>query len=291
MDWHVAMLADRLGDDELHNFVSRADRIRRNDHFFPYRAREVRLSLPAQSRDALSWTPAACDFLPDLQWMISRQDPADDDALVLAVKGGHNGEMHNQNDVGSFIVQLGGERILTDPGSGLYTRQYFRQGHLVFTKQSSAHSTPSVKGHVQAGGKEARAEVIRQSHSDEEDVLELDMTAVYPETDLTSLVRRLRLDRTAPGGRVELLDTFAFSIERPFESILISLIEPELQGRRAVYTGAKAAISVTWNDNVEPEIDARPDVAYSFGNVTLYRLRLKHPTACEGEVRVVIEPA
>ena len=34
-------------------------------------------------------------------WMVARYDPEDSQALVLAAKGGHNDEMHNQNDVGN----------------------------------------------------------------------------------------------------------------------------------------------------------------------------------------------
>jgi len=45
--------------------------------------------------------------------------------IVLAIKAGHNGENHNQNDIGSFILHVAGENLLTDPGRGLYSRAYF----------------------------------------------------------------------------------------------------------------------------------------------------------------------
>src|SRR5690606_30064691 len=60
----------------------------------------------------------AHDWFADMGWMLSRLDPADPGSLRLAAKAGHNDEMHNQNDVGSFIVVSGGAVVLTDPGRG-----------------------------------------------------------------------------------------------------------------------------------------------------------------------------
>ena len=42
-----------------------------------------------------SFVPARRDWFGGIMWMVSRQDPEDQSALVLATKGGHNGEMHN----------------------------------------------------------------------------------------------------------------------------------------------------------------------------------------------------
>ncbi|MDX9974413.1 MAG: hypothetical protein RBU21_15615, partial [FCB group bacterium] len=39
---------------------------------------------------------------------------------VLAAKGGNNAEPHTQNDIGSFILRVGGHTYLCDPGGGLY---------------------------------------------------------------------------------------------------------------------------------------------------------------------------
>ena len=49
--------------------------------------------------------------LPDLQVFAWRRG-----GLYAAVKGGHNGESHNHNDVGSFIVYLDGEHIACGHG-------------------------------------------------------------------------------------------------------------------------------------------------------------------------------
>ncbi|MBD3177412.1 MAG: heparinase, partial [Armatimonadia bacterium] len=50
--------------------------------------------------------------------LISR---AGDSKLAIAGKGGHNSEHHNHNDVGSYVVVVGGRAVLLDPGAETYT--------------------------------------------------------------------------------------------------------------------------------------------------------------------------
>ena len=59
-------------------------------------------------------------YAPSCNWLIKRGD-----VYSFAAKGGHNAEPHNHHDIGSFILAKDNHQILTDPGSGVYTRQYF----------------------------------------------------------------------------------------------------------------------------------------------------------------------
>ena len=52
--------------------------------------------------------------LADAQWNIAHGKSGGG----MACKGGHNGEPHNHNDVGSFLYLLGGDMLLTDLGAG-----------------------------------------------------------------------------------------------------------------------------------------------------------------------------
>ena len=45
--------------------------------------------------------------------------------VILAAKAGHNDGHHSHANVGTFILHVDGENLLTDPGRGLYSRQYF----------------------------------------------------------------------------------------------------------------------------------------------------------------------
>ncbi len=73
--------------------------------------------------------------------------------VVLIVKAGHNGENHNHNDTGSFILSVDGESLLTDPGPGRYDRDYFndRRYNSVFAN-SYGHSVPRISGQLQGTG-------------------------------------------------------------------------------------------------------------------------------------------
>jgi len=50
---------------------------------------------------------------------------AADKQFAAALKGGHNAENHNHNDVGSFSVVTGQKMIICDPGSEVYTARTF----------------------------------------------------------------------------------------------------------------------------------------------------------------------
>ena len=64
-------------------------------------------------------------------------------AFGFAAKAGHNGESHNHNDVGSFIVAKDGRQIFGDLGAGVYCRQYFsRERYEFLTCSSRGHSVP-----------------------------------------------------------------------------------------------------------------------------------------------------
>jgi hypothetical protein len=102
---------------------------------------------------------------------------------------------------------------LTDPGRGRYSKAYFgpeRYENLMAS--SRGHSVPVVDGLEQAEGREHSASVLHHSHTDQEDRLELEMAGAYPaKAGLQSLRRKLAFDRTTPGGRVLLEDSFGFA--------------------------------------------------------------------------------
>ncbi len=72
-------------------------------------------------------------WFPSTQVLLARPAAGSAAGLTLAVKGGHNGEHHNHNDVGSVVVALGGVPVLVDAGRPTYTAQTFgpdRYAHL-----------------------------------------------------------------------------------------------------------------------------------------------------------------
>ena len=83
-------------------------------------------------------------FAPSVSWLVKRGK-----VYSFAAKGGHNAEPHNQHDIGSFILAKDGHQILTDPGSGVYTRQYFSGPRYTFVACGShGHSVPYFGTHA-----------------------------------------------------------------------------------------------------------------------------------------------
>jgi hypothetical protein len=143
--------------------------------------------------------------------MISRVDPLDPDGIMLAIKGGNNGENHNQNDLGAFIIHLSGESLIADLGSGTYTRDYFGPGRYdILVNSSRGHDVPLINDSVQSTGREFRAKVVHHSSARAGDVLELELSGAYPpEAGLVSLRRRATLLREGSGSvRIEDHATF-----------------------------------------------------------------------------------
>ena len=122
-------------------------------------------------------------WLPDLQIMTARRGH-----FYVAMKGGTNGESHNHNDVGSFIVyapllQEGtGEGTLlsplfVDPAVGEYTAKTFSKDRYdVWTMQSGYHNLPQINGIDQKDGKDYAAKVVRHK----EGQLTLELAGAYP---------------------------------------------------------------------------------------------------------------
>ena len=76
-----------------------------------------------------------------------------DQGLYLAVKGGHNGESHNHNDLGNFVVYSDGKPLFIDAGVGAYTKRYFGPGRYdVWHTCSDYHNCATFNGVTQKNG-------------------------------------------------------------------------------------------------------------------------------------------
>ena len=157
----------------------------------------------------------------DAQVVITRS-PADGGVpFGAAIKGGHNAEQHNHNDVGSYTVVLDGLEMLGDPGGEIYTRRTFsRERYTSQVLNSFGHPVPVVAGQLQPTGRQAAAKVVSQTFEDASDRLELDLTAAYPVPALASLRRVYVHDRAA--RTVEITDEVHFTTPQTFSTPLVT---------------------------------------------------------------------
>lgn len=289
---HLAFLAQRLELPELASLAWEQPSQHRRANL-TWGLRSLFWQPPADVPHA--FTPSRHDWFSGMMWMIARYDPADPQALVLAAKGGHNQEMHNQNDVGNIIVHVGGESVIADIGQGRYTRAYFgpeRYEHLV--NSSLGHSVPVVNGQLQAPGRQHAAQLLEHVASDRQDTLALELKDAYPEAaGLASLRRRVTLHREAPRGWVELEDAVEFA-EAPgdFETALTTFGRVELGEDALILYGLRGKLRVAFDANlVTARMDLFEGVELSTGPADVRRVAfaLKEP-AYAATIRLEIVP-
>lgn len=250
---------------------------------------------PAERPDR-RFIPAPRDWFSGMMWMIARYDPGDPNALVIAAKGGHNGEMHNQNDVGNLIVHIDGESVIADVGRGRYTRFYFgpeRYDH--FVNSSRGHSVPTPNGQLQLPGRQYASTPLDHQADDSLDSLSIEMRDVYPlEADLASLRRTVTLHREPPRGWVELVDDVHFATNPgTFESALTTFGHVKIEPAFALLRGEKGALRVKFDSTqVAPRVEVEKNVDLAEGPADVQRVvfTLLEP-ARAAAIRLRIEPA
>lgn len=95
--------------------------------------------------------------LPDLQVWAGRRG-----GLFGAMKGGHNAENHNHNDVGAFLLYVDGEPAVVDVGNMVYTAKTFGpERYTLFNTRSRNHNLPLIGEYEQAAGRTHCARDVR----------------------------------------------------------------------------------------------------------------------------------
>lgn len=124
--------------------------------------------------------------LEDLSWIMGKAQLIHDEEIAgievaFSVKGGHNDEPHNHNDLGHFILHAAGDNILCDPGAGAYTQAYFSPGReSILQIGSQGHNVPIIEGTVQQSGREAEAKMLEMRHSSPHSAaITFDLTSAY----------------------------------------------------------------------------------------------------------------
>lgn len=140
-------------------------------------------------------------WLPDVQLLVSREQAGTASGLALAIKGGHNAENHNHNDVGSYLVAVDGTPVLIDLGQPTYTSISFSERRYEqWVVRSEWHNLPLIAGHEQLAGAQWHASKVDVQRTPEADSFSADLSTAYP-TD-AQWRRTATLDRQASAVRI-----------------------------------------------------------------------------------------
>jgi len=164
--------------------------------------------------------------------------------LAVVIKAGHNGEPHNHNDIGSFVLAVDGTVYLCDPGAGLYSAAYFssKRYENIFAN-SYGHSVPRIGGTLQAPGRE-HCGVMEKSG---DQTVCIGFEKAYAVDGLNKATRTISLH----DGLVTLEDTFECS-EPGLD------VEEALVTWQVVATNGSTARIVTDNGTLEIRADQGP---------------------------------
>lgn len=164
-------------------------------------------------------------WLHSLQIMTARRG-----LMFLGMKGGHNNESHNHNDVGSFVVYDSGNPILVDPGVGEYTSKTFsKERYTIWTMQSGYHNLPQVNGCDQKEGRQYAARNVNYSKGR----MTLDLTECYPQD--VGIKRWLRTVDINKKGVISLTDDYLLkSVEKPVREMFVTAVQPVIDESRGV---------------------------------------------------------
>ncbi|WP_308638255.1 heparinase II/III domain-containing protein [Paenibacillus silvisoli] len=160
------------------------------------------------------------------QVMTAREQEGTEQGLYVAAKGGNNGEAHNHNDVGSFLVFADGYPLLVDLGTEEYKAQTFSaRRYELWYLQSQYHNLPTVRGVLQRDGGQYKARYAEYSQQGGRSELRMDIAGAYPEeAGIAAWERTVRLDRDGVPS-VTVGDVFSMKDGAPAE-MFHSLVTP-----------------------------------------------------------------
>ncbi|MFW6598318.1 heparinase II/III domain-containing protein [Propionibacteriaceae bacterium Y2011] len=213
-------------------------------------------------------------WFPRTEVLSVRERPGRADGLHLVVKGGHNDEEHNHNDVGSFSIALDGRPVVVDPGVDNYTSKTFGpQRYELWPMRSGWHNLPVINGVEQHAGKEFRAtDTTVTESSDESYGFATELAAAWPAAaGVRSWRRELIMDRD--GRSVTMTDTYGVpevtSLELPVVAAAAPLPGPgrtRLGGLIMEHPGLSATVEVR-------EVPSRSRISETWPD-GLWRIRL-----------------
>lgn len=204
--------------------------------------------------------------------------------LFAAVKGGHNGESHNHNDVGAFVVYVGGEPQVIDMGNKVYTAKTFGpERYTIDNTRSMNHNLPLIGGAEQAAGRKYAAwDVQADEHG-----AQMDIAGAYPEeAGVKRLVRTLSVEE----GCVTLHDSAALDRAQEVTWVFMLRNEPDCQAGRVRSGRIELDYDVSLDASVAqiPVTDAR--LARNFPG-SLWRLTLTAKAADTHEQTFTVRSA
>jgi len=225
-------------------------------------------------------SPVADAWYSDVQLMVSRSN----NGLFVSSHGGTNGESHNHNDVGDFIVYADGYPVIIDIGSGTYTARTFgKDRYKLWFNTSPYHNLPTINGKEQGVGLKFEATNVKYTQPQ----LSMDIAKAYPtDAGLKSWTRVVKMDK-AKG--IEIADSFAMtaplnSLTQSFMTVCDADIATPgkiafiLPNNTRVYLDYDASVWSISKEKIELTTPEDQGLKHSWDGKTIWRVLLTFKT-------------
>jgi hypothetical protein len=146
-------------------------------------------------------------WLSDVQLMASRTN----NGLFISSHGGTNGESHNHNDIGDFIVYADGYPVIIDVGSGSYTaRTFSADRYKLWFNTSPYHNLPTINEKEQGAGNHFAASDVIYKKSKTYSLFSMNIAKAYPkEAGVRKWDRSIKVNK---GGNISINDNYEMSV-------------------------------------------------------------------------------
>ena len=224
--------------------------------------------------------------LPSLKVATGRQFSDTSKGMFFAVKGGHNAESHNHNDVGSFIIYYDGKPVIIDAGVGEYTRQTFSADrYKLWYMQAHYHNLPAFDGVSEEYGKTYHSK--DEIYDEETGSYSMELCEAYPaEVGIISYRRTCGLS----GGAFTLREDVSLEKEREIEFRFMTHVRPTVTEDGRITLPEDRVLS--FEPKMTVTIEERPILDHklekSWGTENLFRICIK-TTAKELKAKFIIE--
>ena len=171
---------------------------------------------------------------------------------IVAMKGGHNDESHNHNDVGSFLMAVNGEMQVVDAGNMVYTAKTFSdRRYELWNCRAAYHNVPLIDGVEQQPGREYAARDVEKLPNG----MALDMAGAYPaEAGVQICQRTMRLS----GARVSVRDEITLNEPKSVTWVFMLRHEPIIDQARQCCHLKDSGFWIDWSENMPLSAAAEP---------------------------------
>ncbi|MFR9593788.1 MAG: heparinase II/III family protein, partial [Rikenellaceae bacterium] len=164
----------------------------------------------------------------------------------IAIKGGHNAENHNHNDVGSYFILLDEDIVAGDIGAPSYTAGAFSPKNPA--RSSWGHPVPRINNTLQSSGAEFKGSITKTKFESGKDMAKLNLIEAYEIPELKSLERTMINDKSGK-GTITVIDEFVASKPVTFGTSIMVNVAYEIKGNTVILN--------TGNNKVKVEVTSK----------------------------------